>query len=52
MRIIASPISLTELKIMAEELLDFFLGDNQFQSTEQAWRKYFLGFGLAARRNK
>ena len=35
-----------------EALLDFFLGDNQFQSTEQAWRKYFLGFGLAARRDK
>ena len=35
-----------------EALLDFFWGDNQFQSTEQAWRKYFLGFGPAARRDK
>lgn len=43
---------LKELTRTREALLDFFLGDNQFQSTEQAWRKYFLGFGLAARRNK
>jgi hypothetical protein len=45
-------LRLKELTRMREALLDFFLGDNQFGSTDQAWRRYFLSFGLAARRRK
>ena len=43
---------LRELTRTREAMLDYFLGDNLFQSSERAWQKYFLAFGLAARRNK
>ena len=40
---------LHELLIMREALCDFFVGENNFKSTDQSWLKYFNQFGLAAR---
>lgn len=31
-----------------EALLDYFLGENQYGSTEESWRRYFYQFALAA----
>jgi hypothetical protein len=39
---------LVELTRLREVLLDYFLGDNQYGSTERRWRSYFYGFGYAA----
>jgi hypothetical protein len=39
---------LKELTRVREALLDFFLGDNTFQSTEGFWRKYFYCFAYAS----
>jgi hypothetical protein len=43
---------LKEIARMREMLVDYFNGDNEYQSTESAWRKYFLAFTYAARRNR
>ncbi|OFW80527.1 MAG: hypothetical protein A2887_04945 [Alphaproteobacteria bacterium RIFCSPLOWO2_01_FULL_40_26] len=43
---------LHEILLMREALCDFFVGQNQFKSTDQSWQKYFLQFGYAARRNR
>ena len=40
-----------ELARTREAIADYFFGSNQFLSTEAAWRKYFLSFAYAARRN-
>lgn len=42
---------LKELARMREALSDYFDGTNQFGSTDASWRKYFLHFNYAARRN-
>jgi hypothetical protein len=39
---------LKELTRLREALLDHFLGDNAYGSTEKAWRSYFFAFGHAA----
>jgi len=39
---------LKELTRLREALLDFFLGDNAFNSTEKSWRSYFYGFAYAS----
>ena len=39
---------LKELTRLREALLDYFLGDNQFGSTESSWRSYFHAYGFAA----
>ena len=39
---------LKELTRLREALLDFFLGDNEYRSTEKSWRKYFYGFAYAS----
>jgi hypothetical protein len=39
---------LKELTRLREALLDFFLGDNAFSSSEKSWRSYFYGFAYAA----
>ena len=39
---------LAELTRLREVLLDYFIGENQFGSTESNWRSYFYGFGYAA----
>lgn len=41
---------LKEVARMREAIVDFFAGSNQFGSTENLWRKYFLAFAYAARR--
>ena len=40
-----------ELARVREAIVDFFFGSNQFRSTEASWRRYFLPFTYAARRN-
>ena len=40
-----------ELARMREAIADFFAGSNQFKSTEALWRRYFLPFTYAARKN-
>lgn len=42
---------LKELARMREAIVDFFAGSNQFGSTESSWRKYFLAFAYAARKD-
>ncbi|OIO33851.1 MAG: hypothetical protein AUJ70_02415 [Candidatus Omnitrophica bacterium CG1_02_40_15] len=42
---------LRELARLREVIADYFLGTNQFGSTERSLRKYFLSFTYAARRN-
>ena len=39
-----------EVARLRELWVDFFLGSNQFKSTDISWRKYFSHFTLAARR--
>ncbi len=43
---------LKELARVREAIVDYFLGSNQYLSTETAWRKYFLQFACASRRNR
>lgn len=43
---------LKELARVRESLVDYFFGTNQYHSTESSWRKYFLCFAVAARRNR
>jgi hypothetical protein len=40
-----------ELARVREAIVDYFFGDNQFLSSVSSWRKYFLCFSYAARRN-
>lgn len=40
---------LKEIARLREALLDYFLGENTYQSNEELWRKYFYAFGYAAR---
>ncbi|MGB9006537.1 MAG: hypothetical protein WCB96_12505 [Candidatus Aminicenantales bacterium] len=39
---------LKEITRLREALLDYFLGDNEFRSTEKAWRAYFYSFAYVA----
>jgi hypothetical protein len=39
---------LKEMTRLREALLDFFLGDNEFHSTEKSWRSYFFAFAYAS----
>ena len=41
---------LKEIARMREALVDSFFGSNQFKSSDELWRKYFLKFTYAARR--
>ena len=43
---------LKEMTRLREVLLDFFLGENKFCSTESCLQKYFLQFAYACRKNK
>jgi hypothetical protein len=40
---------LKEIARMREAVVDFFAGSNQFRSTEESWKRYFLAFTYAAR---
>ncbi|MBF0477981.1 MAG: hypothetical protein HQL26_00720 [Candidatus Omnitrophica bacterium] len=42
---------LKEIARVREALVDYFYGDNQFESTESSWRNYFMPFTYAARKN-
>jgi len=42
---------LKEITRMREAVVDYFFGTNQFKSSEASWRKYFLCFNYAARKN-
>jgi hypothetical protein len=39
---------LKEMTRLREVLLDFFLGDNEYRSTDKSWRNYFFAFAYAA----
>jgi len=41
-----------EVARVREAVVDFFMGSNEFCSTEKNWRGYFLPFTFAARRSK
>ncbi|MFH1783327.1 MAG: hypothetical protein ABH868_00290 [bacterium] len=42
---------LRELARLREAIVDYFFAENHFKSTEASWRKYFLHFNYAARKN-
>lgn len=48
---VKTPARLKELARVREAIVDFFIGLNQFNSTDKLWRGYFLPFVYAARRN-
>jgi hypothetical protein len=41
---------LKEAARVREAMVDYFYGENEFQSTQDLWRKYFLYFVYSARR--
>lgn len=41
-----------ELARLRETLVDYFLGDNRYGSSPRLWRRYFLPFACAARRDR
>lgn len=43
---------LTEIARTREVIVDYFEGTNQYGSTDSLWRKYFVPFNYAARRDK
>lgn len=43
---------LKELARVREALVDYFYGTNEYQSTEESWRKYFRHFTFAVRKNR
>lgn len=43
------PARFKELVRVREAIADYFVGANQFKSTEISWRKYFLPFAYAVR---
>jgi hypothetical protein len=43
---------LRELARLRECLVDFFLGENEYVSTDESWSRYFAPFAFAARRNR
>jgi hypothetical protein len=43
---------LKEIMRTREALADFFVGENQFRSTDDLWQKYFMHFAYAARKNR
>ncbi len=43
---------LKEILRLREALVDYFLFDNQFSSSDELWRKYFYPFNFAARVNR
>lgn len=43
---------LKELARVREAIVDYFYGTNQFMSTGASWKRYFLYFAYAARKNR
>ncbi|MBI4335674.1 MAG: hypothetical protein HY589_03355 [Candidatus Omnitrophica bacterium] len=48
---ITTPSHFKEIARLREAVADYFFGSNQFMSTDASWRKYFLPFAFAARKN-
>ncbi|MBI5415618.1 MAG: hypothetical protein HZA29_02265 [Candidatus Omnitrophica bacterium] len=48
---VRGPSRLKEIARTREALVDYFIGTNQYKSTEASWRKYFASFTYAARRD-
>ena len=44
--------SLKEILRVREALVDFFLGDNVYKSSNEIWEKYFFYFNLLSRKDK
>ncbi len=42
---------LKELCRLREVICDYFLGDNEYQSTDALWKSYFYPFNWSARKN-
>ncbi len=42
---------LRELARVREVLVDYFFGNNEYQSNEQMWRSYFFAFTMAVRKD-
>lgn len=42
---------LKEISRVREALVDYFFGQNRFQSTDASWKTYFSSFAYAARRS-
>jgi len=42
---------LKEICRAREVLCDYFIGDNEYKSTNEQWEKYFYTFNLAARKD-
>jgi len=42
---------LKEVARLREAIVDYFFGTNQYGSDEKSWKKYFMHFTYAARRN-
>jgi len=42
---------LKEIARMREAVVDYFAGQNQFKSSDDLWRRYFLPYTYAARKN-
>ena len=42
---------LKEIARMREAMVDYFMGNNEFSSTDVSWRKYFSHFTYAVRKN-
>ena len=40
-----------EIAGLRESFVDFIFGENEFQSSEALWKKYFFYFTFAARKN-
>ena len=45
------PSSLRELARVREALVDYFAGNNEYASSDAAWKRYFSPFIYAARRH-
>ena len=43
--------SLKEILRVREALVDFFIGDNIYKSSDEIWKKYFYYFNFDARKN-
>jgi hypothetical protein len=43
---------LRELTRVREALADHFFFENEYRSTDESWRRYFLAFAVAARRDR
>lgn len=42
---------LKEIARVRETMVDYFLGTNEFKSTDALWKKYFFNFAYAVRKN-